>query len=202
MLVDNDSRPIVILVSGMPASGKSTLAAQLAAELGIPYFTKDDFKELLFDTGGYTEASMDESTSERFGAQGIALLFHIAQRLIGAGVSVVLEANFRAELTAAEIGPIRARVSVRQVFCHLPVPEIVDRFEARQEGDERHPVHAELDDVDQLVLDLDQKDYGPVPGLPTLIVDTSDGFDPPLSEIARFCREAASDLSRSNDAVQ
>src|SRR6187397_2538811 len=101
----------------MPASGKSTLAAQLAAELGIPYFTKDDFKELLFDTGGYTEASMDESTSERFGAQGI----------IGAGVSVVLEANFRAELTAAEIGPIRARVSVRQVFCHLPVPEIVDR---------------------------------------------------------------------------
>ena len=186
--MDNDSRPIVILVSGMPASGKSTLAAQLAAELGIPYFTKDDFKELLFDTGGYTEASMDESTSERFGAQGI--------------VSVVLEANFRAELTAAEIGPIRARVSVRQVFCHLPVPEIVDRFEARQEGDERHPVHAELDDVDQLVLDLDQKDYGPVPGLPTLIVETSDGFDPPLSESARFCREAATDLSRSNDAVQ
>lgn len=194
--MDNDSRPIVILVSGMPASGKSTLAEQLAAELAVPYFTKDDFKELLFDIGGYTAASLDESTSERFGAQGIALLFHIAQRLIGAGVSVVLEANFRADLTTAEIGPIRARAAVRQVFCQLPLPEIVDRFETRQEDEERHPVHAEIDDVDQLVIDLQQKDYGPIPGLPTLIVDTSVGFDPPVTEIARFCRDGVAGSSR------
>lgn len=188
---ESDSRPIVILVSGLPASGKSTLAEQLAAELSVPYFTKDDFKELLFDTGGYSEAAMDESTSERFGAQGIALLFHIAQRLIEAGVSVVLEANFRADLTATEIEPLRARSTVRQVVCQLPMPEIVDRFESRQEEEERHPVHAGIDTIDQLVVDLHQKDYGPIPGLPTLIVDTSDGFDLPIAEIARFCREGA-----------
>jgi len=173
----------------MPASGKSTLAKQLAAELGVPFFTKDDFKEVLFDAGGYVEESMDEPTSERFGAQAIALLFDIAQRLIESSVSVVLEANFRADLTAAEIEPIRARATVRQVICRVPVPEIVERFEARQDEDERHPVHAGVDDVDQLVVDLERKDYGPIPRLPMLVVDTSEGFDPPLAEIARFCSE-------------
>lgn len=186
--MNDHAKPIVILVSGMPASGKSTLAQQLAAELGVPFFSKDDFKEVLFDAGGYIEASMDESTSERFGAQAIALLFDIAQRLIEAGVSVVLEANFRADLTATEIEPIRALATVRQVICQAPVPEILDRFETRQESDERHPVHAGLDDVDQLESDLQRKDYGPIPGLPTLIVDTSDGFDPPIAEVARFAR--------------
>jgi predicted kinase len=172
----------------MPASGKSTLAAQLAAELGVPYFTKDDVKEVLFDAGGYREESMDESTSERFGAQAIALLFDITQRLIESGVSVVLEANFRANLTIAELEPIRPHATVRQVYCQVPVKEIVNRFEARQDGDERHPVHAGIDDVDQLVNDLQHKDYGPIPDLPTLIVDTSDGFDPPVPDIAVFCR--------------
>lgn len=180
----------------MPASGKSTLAKQLAAALGVPFFTKDDFKEMLFDAGGYVEESMDESTSERFGAQAIAILFDIAQRLIESRVSVVLEANFRADLTAAEIEPIRALATVRQVNCQVPVPEIVDRFEARQDGDERHPVHAGVDDVDQLMTDLQRKDYGPVPGLPTLIVDTSEGWDPPLPEIARFCRDGSIELSQ------
>lgn len=194
--MDDDSEPIVILVSGMPASGKSTLARQLAAELGVPFFTKDDFKEVLFDAGGYVEESMDEPTSERFGAQAIALLFDIAQRLIESGVSVVLEANFRADLTAAEIEPIRTRATVRQVNCHMPVPEIVDRFEARQDSDERHPVHAGVDDVDQLVTDLQRKDYGPIPGLPTLIVETSEGLDPPLADIARFCRDGTTEPSR------
>ena len=42
-----------ILVTGIPASGKSTMAKYLSKELGIPMFSKDEIKERLFDTLGF-----------------------------------------------------------------------------------------------------------------------------------------------------
>ena len=50
-------------------------------------------------------------------------------------------------------------------------------------------MHAEVDDVEKLVEDLERKDYGPIRGIPTLVVDTTDSLNPPLTEIVRFCRE-------------
>ena len=187
--LENNYESIMILVSGMPASGKSTLVEQLASELRLPYFTKDGLKELLFDADSVSIDELDEETSEPLGAQAITALYHIAQRILDAGGSVLLEANFRAELTRSQIEPFRSQAIVRQVACKLPMSKIVERFEERQKGDERHPVHAEVDDIEQLVEDLERKDYGPIVGIPTLLVDTSDGFDPPFAEIARFCRE-------------
>jgi predicted kinase len=185
----NDAKPILILVSGMPASGKSTLAEQLATELRIPFFTKDGIKELLFDAEHVSAEEMDEETSERLGAQAMTVLYDIARRILNAGGSVLLEANFRAQLARAQIEPFLPHAAVRQVACQAPIDQIVERFEERQDEHQRHPVHAEVDDVDHLKADLKHKDYGPIPDLPTLLVDTSEGFDPPLEEIVRFCRE-------------
>lgn len=184
-----NSQPILLLVSGMPASGKSTLAEQLARELQVPFFTKDGIKELLFDAEDVEMSQMDEETSERLGAQAMTVLYDIAQRILDANGSLLLEANFRAQLARTQIEPFLSQAIVRQVACHVPVEQVVQRFEERQSGHERHPVHAEVDDTQHLAEDLERKDYGPIPDLPTLLVDTSDGFDPSLAEIARFCRD-------------
>lgn len=40
-------RPLFVVVSGPPASGKSTLAPVLAGELGLPLVAKDTIKEAL-----------------------------------------------------------------------------------------------------------------------------------------------------------
>ena len=42
-----------ILVTGIPASGKSTLAAAIAGALHLPWISKDRIKELLFDRLGF-----------------------------------------------------------------------------------------------------------------------------------------------------
>ena len=45
---------VCILVCGLPATGKSTMAAYLSKQLGIPMFSKDAIKERLFDTLGFS----------------------------------------------------------------------------------------------------------------------------------------------------
>lgn len=40
----------LVLVSGVPGTGKSTIAAPLAAALGLPLIAKDLIKEALADT--------------------------------------------------------------------------------------------------------------------------------------------------------
>ncbi|MEO7074366.1 MAG: AAA family ATPase [Ktedonobacterales bacterium] len=45
-------RPLVVIVSGPPASGKTTLARTVAQEVRLPFFYKDGLKETLFDALG------------------------------------------------------------------------------------------------------------------------------------------------------
>ena len=44
----------VIILAGMPATGKSTLAKKLQARFGYPILEKDNIKEGLFDTLGFS----------------------------------------------------------------------------------------------------------------------------------------------------
>ena len=44
----------IIIIAGMPASGKSTAAARVSQALGYPVLEKDAIKEELFDTIGFT----------------------------------------------------------------------------------------------------------------------------------------------------
>ena len=44
----------VIILAGMPATGKSTLAAKLQKKFGYPILEKDFIKEGLFDTLGFS----------------------------------------------------------------------------------------------------------------------------------------------------
>lgn len=42
-----------ILVTGIPAAGKSTIANFIAEKLNIPMMSKDGIKEILFDEVGF-----------------------------------------------------------------------------------------------------------------------------------------------------
>jgi len=71
----SDSRKLVY-VSGAPGSGKSSLAAPLAAELGYALLTKDRIKETLHDACGAPEP--DRAWSRRLGGAAMELLWALA----------------------------------------------------------------------------------------------------------------------------
>src|SRR5579859_4750782 len=84
----------VVLVSGAPGAGKTTLAGPLAAGLGFALLGKDRIKETLHDALGAPEPDRPWSGrqwSRWLGGAAMELLWSLAAD----APSVVLEANFR-----------------------------------------------------------------------------------------------------------
>ncbi len=79
-----------ILIAGLPAAGKSTMAAELSRRLALPVFAKDDIKEVLFDTLGFTS----RAEKVRLGEAAAAILNDCAVRLMKLGKPFMLENNF------------------------------------------------------------------------------------------------------------
>ena len=142
VLVTPDYRRIV-LVSGPPASGKTTVARPLAERLGFALLTKDDMKETLFTA--LEGPAGDIEFSRRIGSAAMELLWTLAPRC----PAVVLEANFRtqspyergkfAELLAGRNGEPAARAV--EVYCRVSREEASRRFADRARQERHHPAH-------------------------------------------------------------
>lgn len=158
----------VVLVSGPPAAGKTTLSAPLAAELGFVLLAKDRIKETLHDWLG--EGEVDLAWSRRLGAASMELLWALAQDAPAA----VLEANFWPD-DPRPLGRIRDLAhNPVEVFCSCPVRECRRRYAQRAAS--RHAVHVDDYHV-QHSEDAFARSARPV-GLGTVItVDTTTNVD-------------------------
>jgi hypothetical protein len=56
-------RRLFVIVSGLPGSGKTTVARHLAPALGLPLIDKDDILERLFETKGIGDAAWRRALS-------------------------------------------------------------------------------------------------------------------------------------------
>ena len=127
--------PQIVLVSGAPGAGKTTLAVPLAAELGFPLFSKDFIKETLVDELGAVQGSMENN--RKIGSAAMELIWSLARHAPFA----VLEANFRPK-NAYEIGKIRGlRANLVEVHCHCGPEEASRRFKARAASPQHHAAH-------------------------------------------------------------
>lgn len=128
----------MILVCGIPASGKSYLACQLSSILGIPMLSKDAIKERLFDTVGFR--SREEKVALGVGAMEI--MYYAAGQVLSRGVQVILENNFE----AASVPGVKAlikRCKCRTVTVELTgeAEVLYRRFLSRDSSPERHRGH-------------------------------------------------------------
>lgn len=115
-----------IVVSGLPASGKSTVGGLLHRELGLPLLDKDTILESLYDALG----CRDRRERSRLSRASDEVLLSLAAT---SGSAILV--NWWREDVAARL--LRLGVPLIEVYCDCPFESAAARFEAR----ERHPGH-------------------------------------------------------------
>ena len=76
----------ILIIAGDLAAGKSNLARKLSTSLKIPYFSKENIKEIL---GEEIEFSKREE-NKKLSNSSIDILLHILERVAAVGGSVIL----------------------------------------------------------------------------------------------------------------
>lgn len=159
-----------VLVNGVPASGKSTVARELSRALGWPLLTLDTVKQPFLDE----LPPGDRLFNRTLGRASYRAIWDLA-RDAPEGSGVVVDAWFGFQpLGMLSEGLARAGIgSVAEVWCEAPPEEIGRRYAARVEG--RGPGHPGLDYVPELV-ELARR-AGPTGLAPVRRVDTSGPLD-------------------------
>ena len=134
------SKPLLIIVNGLPGTGKTTLARRLAADLGLPAFSRDGLYETLYDALESSAAVLPSG----LGAAAYALLYDVAGSVLASGHSVIVEGFFgRPDVRRAEFLRLRERHDFEplEILCKADGQALMQRFLARMASGARHRGH-------------------------------------------------------------
>jgi predicted kinase len=163
----------MVLVSGAPGSGKTTLGRHLADALRVPHVNKDRIREGLWLT--------DPSTA-RDGGRVWRIWMSSVRLLLDAGVSLVIDQTLYRGMSEADL---RAQLLplCRTVNVHTRSPVADSRWRAKLADDPRW----EPEQLRQLFAQAESNAArwtDPLDlGCPLIEVNTTDGYDPNVGEV-------------------
>jgi len=164
--------PRFVVVTGLPASGKSTIARQISAALALPLLDKDEILESLFDELGIGDAAWRATLSRA----ADRILVTLARRTHAA----VIVSWWRHPSSSAQSGTspqwlMSLQPAPVEVHCRCAAEVAVERFFARR----RHAGHldASKDRSHELGRFEQAAFLGPLAFGPCIEVDTNGVVD-------------------------
>lgn len=129
--------PLALIVCGAPGTGKTTLARRLAPALGLPLIARDDLKESLFETLGWSTVEW----SERLGRATYELVYLLIERLLAARCSLLVETPLDPDWANPRFQTLQARYPFQpaQLILSTRADLLRQRYAKRVDTGERHP---------------------------------------------------------------
>lgn len=169
----NRQVPALLIVAGLPATGKTTLARRIATQFTLPLIAKDSIKETLGEVLGCD----DLAESRRLGRASIVLLYQFAQILLEACQSCLIEGYLYPNLAAQDLDALQQRCPFQalQIYCSTSPSIIVRRYQQRLESGQRHSVHMDASYLQAVDPTIQPELFRPLPlNCPLIEIDTTD----------------------------
>jgi len=176
--VTGDGRPLLVLISGSPGSGKSTLGRQLSELLRLPHLNRDEIWSGLRFT--HRRGASDGVLS-----RGIVAEYGALEHLLAVGVSLIADRTlYRGEFEAN----VRRLQDLAQVVnVHVRSSHAQQRFEERERAVEQSV--EEFDRKMRKVQEIREVVSNPLDLSCSVIeVPNEDGFQPSVEQIASELR--------------
>jgi predicted kinase len=173
--------PTLIVVSGPPGSGKTTLAHKVAGAIGCPAICRDEIKEgMVHAAPRFVPGPGDPLTMRT-----LDTFFDVLRLLVSRGTTVVAEAAFQDRVWRPALESLADLASLRIVRCAVAADAAQARITRRANENPLRKAHEDghrLQDADSWR--RSHESFIPISlPVPTIDVDTTDGYDPGLPEI-------------------
>ena len=179
--------PKLVIIIGLPATGKTTLGRRISETFELPLISRDEIKVKIMDKIGWG----DRDWSKKVGQASYSLLDYTTEQFSRSNSSFIIESDFAPEFANEKFNAIHRRgYDIIQVICSASGDVIIGRWKKRASEDSSHPSSTEGDQgLDELLQAIAKGQRKPLDVPSEIIyVDTSNSKDTDHLNVIRQLR--------------
>ena len=125
----------LVILTGAPASGKSSITEAVGAKLGIDVISKDGFKIELFEKYGFT----NHAEKKKLSIEGEKIMNETIKNYVNHNVDLIVDNNFKNFNDIREIlNQADVDVEIKCVYCIADYDVLAKRYNERISSGNRH----------------------------------------------------------------